>query len=596
VSAPASPAGVGRLLLPVSNGRQVRDYLRSGPAGRWRLTVATGLALIAESTINLLPPLAIGWLTQDVVEHRPGSAVITPVVLLVAAALAGAITAWASGVLLARMVLPEVARLREDVVACALAVPIERVEDGGIGDLVSRVSGDVDRVTEAAQSALGSFVGAALTIVITLIGLASLDWRLALAGLLAVPIQAHTLRWYLRRSRPLYAGGRVAEGRRTATLLDVFTALPTVRAFRLEQSQLGRVEASSEQAIEVELRATRLATRFFGRLNGAEFLGLAAILMVSYLLVRRDALSIGAATTGALFFAALFDPINTVLGVFDSIQQAGAGLGRLVGITFAATALLPDAAPAPVAALRAESVSFGYGDGPTVLSEVSVHVEPGHQLAVVGASGSGKSTLAALLAGVRRPRRGEVTLGGIPVADLGADRPGLVALVTQDTHVFLGTVADNLRLARPEADIVDVRAALSAVNAETWVDALPAGVDTEVGSGGHPLTAGQAQHLALARLLLLDPAVVILDEATAEAGSDTARLLDFASRRVIHGRTAVVIAHRLSQTGDADTVIVMRGGVIVEQGSHQELTTAGGPYAELWQAWTNPVSGGRTGG
>ena len=547
--------------------------------------------MITQSALGLAPPLAIGWITQDIVAHRATSAVGWPVVVLAAAALAGAGAAWAAGVLLARVVLPAVARLREDVLTTALALPIDQVEAGGIGDLVARVSGDVEAVTDAAEDALGNFIGAALTILATLVGLAALDWRLALAGVLAVPIQAHTLRWYLRESRPIYAGGRVAEGRRAAALLGAFAALPTVRAFRLGEHHRRTVEVSSEEAMGYEFRATRAATRFFGRLNGAEFVGLGAILLVGYALVRHHALSIGAATTAALFFAALFNPINMVLGVFDSIQQATAGLARLVGIATARHAGHGSTQVGPAAStLVAETVSFGYGDGPDVLRGVSITVDAGRHVAVVGTTGSGKSTLAALLAGIRHPRHGRVTLAGVALADIDATTlHRTIALITQETHVFTGTIADNLRLARPDADADGIRAALTEVGAEQWVDALPAGSETPVGVGGHALTASQAQHLALARLLLLDPALVILDEATAEAGSDAARRLDIAAARAIRGRGALVIAHRLTQATTADAIAVMHDGAIVEYGTHAALRDGAGAYARLWQAWTSPA-------
>lgn len=575
-------------LLPVATGRQVRHYLRESLARRWRWLVATAVVMIAGSVVGLLPPVAIGAITQAIVERRPTSAVIAPVVLLALAAVVAALAAWGSGVLLARTVLPAVAALREDALETALALPIDQVEAGGVGDLVARVSGDVEAVSDAAEGALGQFLGAALTILATLVGLASLDWRLALAGLLAVPIQLHTLRWYLRESRPIYAAGRVAEGRRTAALLDLFGALPTVRAFRLGERHQELVAERSTAAVGYELAATRAATRFFGRLNGAEFLGLGAILLVSFVLVRHHAVTVGAATTAALFFAALFNPINTVLGVFDDIQQAGAGLARLVGISVDA----PDppsvlARPTAPAELAAEAVTFGYPGGPDVLHDVTLSVGVGTRVALVGTSGSGKSTLASLLCGLRHPRSGTVRLGRAPLVELdpGALRRE-VALITQDTHVFAGTLADNLRLARPAATDEELWSALAAVGADGWVAALPEALQTVVGAGWAVLTAGQAQHVALARVVLLDPSVVILDEATAEAGSDAARALDIAAERVVAGRSAVVVAHRLGQAVTADRVVVMQDGRLVEEGSHDRLSQADGPYAALWSAWT----------
>ncbi|WP_435177235.1 ABC transporter ATP-binding protein [Actinacidiphila sp. bgisy145] len=593
-----------RPLLPVADGRRTRGYLRGVLRRRRALLAATLAVMIAQSALGLVGPIAIGRVTQAVVDGRGTSAVIGPVVLLAVAAVLGAPATWASNVLLARVVLPEVAELREEVVGTALGLPVDTVEAGGSGDLVSRVSGDVERVTEAAQGGFGSFVSAALAILATLVGLASLDWRFALAGLLAVPLQAYTLRWYLRTSRPIYAAGRTAEGHRTSTLLGAFGALPTVRALRLGRRQYARVEEASLEAAEYEFRAIRTATRFFGRLNVAEFIGLGAILLTAAVLVRSGSASVGAATTAALFFVGLFDPINMVLGAFDSVQQAAAGLARLIGVLDAAparTAGAPEPRPVPLPApalprtrsgppvLRLESADFGYGEGPDVVHGVTVRIEPGRHVAVVGTTGSGKSTMATLLAGLRTPRRGSATLEGVPLTDLSpAELHRSVALVTQETHLFAGTVADNIRLARPEASDAEVGAALEAVGAAGWVGALPDGAATVIGAGGHHLGPSQAQHLALARLFLLDPDVVVLDEATAEGGSDSARLLDTAAARVLRGRSALLVAHRLAQTATADTILVMEAGRVTEQGTHEELRAAGGTYAALWDAWSRP--------
>ncbi|MDH6699467.1 ABC transporter ATP-binding protein [Streptomyces sp. MAA16] len=616
-------------LLPVATGRQTRAHLRRVLRGRGALLAAVLAALVVDSALALAAPVATGRITQAIADDRAPSALVGPVLLVACAAAAAALTGWAAAVLLARLVLPVTGRLREDAVAAALALPVDVVEAGGTGDLVARVSGDADRVTTAASGALGDFASAALAIAATLVGLAALDWRFALAGLLAVPIQAHTLRWYLRTSRPIYADGRTADGRRASALLSAFTALPTLRALRLGASRRAHVEAASEQAMTYEFRATRAATRFYGRLNVAEFIGLAAILLVAFVLVRSGTADIGAATTAALFFVGLFDPVNTMLGTFDSVQQAGAGLARIVGVATLGppddgstddgrpgggrteggrpgdgrqdgrpdrTATVPSGPAGAPLAVR--GVHHRYRGGPDVLHGIDLDLPAGRHLAVVGATGSGKSTLATLIAGLRPPHTGHVTLGGVATADLAAAAPDgrrRIVLVTQEHHLFRGTLTDNLRLARRSASAEDIASALAAVGAADWVAALPDGADTVVGTGATELAAGQVQQLALARVLLLDPEVVVLDEATAEGGSDAARTLDRAARTVTEGRTAVVVAHRLSQTATADTVLVMDHGRVVEHGDGDELRSSGGVFADLWAAWSSGGGTGRTG-
>ncbi|GAA5080398.1 ABC transporter ATP-binding protein [Streptomyces similanensis] len=591
--APVAPAAPAPVLLPVATARQTRARLRVALGGRWPVLWAAVAALVVDSALTLVGPLAIGRITQAVTDRRTPDALVGPVLFLTAAAVAGALTGWAATVLLARVVLTVTGRLREDAVAAALALPVDAVEAGGSGDLVARVSGDAERVSEAASGALGDFGAAALTILAALAGLAALDWRFAVAGLLAAPLQAHTLRWYLRTSRPLYAAGRTAEGRRASALLGAFTAPATLRALRLGPGRRAGVADASAEAMAYEFRATRAATRFYGRLNIAEFTGLAAILLVAWALVRTGRADVGAATAAALFFVGLFDPVNTLLGTFDSVQQAAAALARIVGLTLNGPVdqARSDASPGrPGAGIAVRGVRHRYGDGPDVLHGIDLDIRPGQRLAVVGATGSGKSTLATLIAGTRPPSEGDVTLDGVPTGDLArtvTDGGRRVVLVTQEHHLFPGTVADNLRLACRDASRDELDAALAAVDAADWTAALPDGVDTIVGPGGEVrLTARQVQQLALARVLLLDPDVVVLDEATAEAGSDTAQTLDRAALAVTEGRTAVVVAHRLSQAATADLVAVLEDGRVTELGRPDDLRAADGTYARLWASWT----------
>ncbi|GAA4170669.1 ABC transporter ATP-binding protein [Gryllotalpicola koreensis] len=577
--------------LPVAAGREVARYAWRVVSRRPWLTLAVAAATVAASVAGLGGPIAVGWIVDGIVSHAGARALIAPIALLAGCAAGGAGATWASGALLAALVLPPVGGLREDVIDAALRLPLDRLEDAGAGDLVSRTTGDVEQVTDAATGALGAFLSAAVTIAVTVVGLGSLDWRFALAGLLAVPIQAWTLRWYLREARPIYAAARAAEGARTATLIEAFGALPAIRALRLRDRALGRITTSSAAAVDVELAATRAATRFYGRLNVAEFVGLGAILLVGYALVRGHAVGIGAATTAALFFAGLFGPVNTVLAVVDQLQQAAAGLGRLLGVTVAAGPPIDEREVAGAVAggeLVARDVSFRYPGGRTVVEGVNLRIERGHRIAVVGATGSGKSTLATLIAGLRVPEAGTVVLGGRSPARLARARRGrAIAAISQEAHVFAGTVADNLRLADPTATDAHLRGCLVAVGADAWVDRLPEGLETIVGAGGRALSRHEAQHLALARALLLDPAFVILDEATAEAGSGDARILDEAARVVMRGRGALIIAHRLDQAASADEILVMSEGRIVERGAHAQLLAAGGGYHRLWSAWAD---------
>ncbi|HEY5554972.1 MAG TPA: ABC transporter ATP-binding protein, partial [Cellulomonas sp.] len=279
-------------------------------------------------------------------------------------------------------------------------------------------------------------------------------------------------------------------------------------------------------------------------------------------------------------------PIWELIFWLDEIQVGATSLARILGVAN----VLPDRTPGTARPsdehVVASDVRYAYREGHDVLHGIDLDLEVGERLAVVGPSGAGKSTLGRMLAGIHPPSGGSVTVGGVPLVDLPlGDLRGHVALVTQEHHVFVGTVADNLRLARVEADDAELERALRAVDAWGWVHAMPDGLGTGVGSGGTALTPAQAQQLALARLVLLDPHTLVLDEATSLLDPRAARHLERSLSAVLAGRTVVAIAHRLHTAHDADRVAVVDSGRIVEIGSHDELVAAGGDYAALWHSW-----------
>jgi ATP-binding cassette subfamily C protein len=367
----------------------------------------------------------------------------------------------------------------------------------------------------------------------------------------------------------------------------------TIRAFRLQETHLDRIEDRSAETVRLALAAARVRSWFFSRLNGAELVGLGTVLVAGFLLVRNGTITVGEATAAALYFHRLFDPIGELLFQLDTAQAAGASLARLVGVLQLEPPAEP-AEPATVAdaSVRLDGVRFGYDGGAEVLHGVDLGLTSGERVALVGVSGAGKTTIAKLVAGVHTPTGGTVLVGGAPVPDIGpAAMSRTVALVSQEVHVFAGSLADDLRLAKPDATDAELRAALDRVDATAWVDALPDGLDTVVNDGPHQLGPTEAQQLALARLVLADPRVAVLDEATAEAGSAGARRLEASAEGVFTpGRTALVVAHRLTQAVAADRIVLVDKGEVVEAGTHEELLAAGGAYAELWSAWSQSRS------
>ncbi|MGW6010594.1 ABC transporter ATP-binding protein [Streptomyces sp. NPDC055210] len=582
-------ATVARQLLPTATQARTRAAVRELVRPHRRLALGAFAMMVVATAVGLLIQPLLGRIVDLVADHRPPGSITLPVVLLVLVALAQGGTTVVGLALVSRLGETVLAQLRERFVEKALRLPLEQVEKAGAGDLTARVTRDVSVVGEAVRSALPELARSLLAIVLTLAAMAALDWRFFLAALIAVPVQASTARWYVRNAVPLYAEQRIATGSQQQQLLDTIAGARTVRAFRLEEEHTARVTRRSSAAVELTLRGVRLVLNFYNRLHVAEYAGLAAVLVTGFLLVRGGSVSIGTATAAALYFHSLFSPVNQALVLLDDAQSATAALARLVGV-----ADQPSPEPQPSAGhepratdahgtVTVTDIGHAYEPGRPVLHGVDLTLRAGERVALVGVSGAGKTTLAKLIAGVHRPTSGSVRV----TTDDGVPRQGLpVALVTQETHVFAGPLADDLRLARAGATDDELRTALATVDALDWAGALPDGLDTVVGDGGHRLTSAQVQQLALARLVLADPPVAVLDEATAEAGSTGARLLEQAADRAVEGRTALIVAHRLTQAATADRIVVMDGGRIVENGTHDELCAAAGPYASLWAAWS----------
>lgn len=574
--------------LPIATAGRSWSWLRGQLAARPGLVAVTPFVGIVSAVSALAPILILGRLVDEVVAGAPPGRIVMVVVLVMIAAGVNGVFAGLMAYLVAKLGEGVVAQLREQVVTRVLALPTRTVERAGRGDVLSRISDDVSQVTRAVNGVLPAVVNAVLLIGVSVVTMYGIDWRLGLAGSLALPLYVTALRWYLPRSGPLYAAERAAMGDRSQALISNIQGARTVRAYRREDTAVASVETESERARDFSIATFTLLTRFVGKENRAELVGLTIILSTGFFLVRGDLVTLGAVTAATLMFHRLFNPLGTVLFLFDDIQSAGASLDRLVGVVDMASTRTTGIDAEPVdATLELSDVTYAYATGGDVLHGISLSVPAGSTVAVVGSTGAGKTTAALLAAGSLEPDRGSVTLGGIPLRDLGTDRLRRhIAILSQDVHVSAGPLADDLRLADPDADDTALWDALDRVRAADWVRALPEGLDTRIGENGHPLSASQGQQLALARLILSDPPVAILDEATAEAGSSGARLLEDAASAATEGRTTMIVAHRLTQAVAADTVVVLKHGRVVESGTHADLVTADGRYARLWSAWS----------
>jgi ATP-binding cassette, subfamily B, bacterial len=480
------------------------------------------------------------------------------------------------------------------------ALPVAFHESYTSGRVISRQVSDMDSISDMFDESLASLVSAVLSLLLVGGGMLLLDWRLALVVMAGFPPLVWLSIWFRRESAIAYRQTRTRIARVIVQFVETFGGIKAVQAFRREARNEDIFDELNQANADANLRSQRLLAIYFPGVTLVGNLAIGAVLLYGGIRVIDHQMQVGVLVTFLLYLQRFFDPLIDLSQFYSAFQSAGAALEKISGVLDEEPNVaepehpvsLPDAGAQDTRGrqVRFDDVTFGYRKS-TVLPDLNLTIPAGQTVALVGATGAGKTTIARLLARIYDPLEGSVLLDGVDLRQL-SDRSlrHEVVLITQENFLFTGSIADNIELGKPGASRSEIVAAATAIGAHSFISALPDGYDEQVGKSGGRLSAGQRQLISFARAFLAAPAVLVLDEATSLLDIPSERLVQNALLTILAGRTALIIAHRLSTVAIADRVLVLERGRIMEDGSPEELLSSGGEYSSLHASWQESLA------
>ena len=480
--------------------------------------------------------------------------------------------------------------LRKRIFLHTQRLSLEFHESYTSGRIISRQTSDLDSIRELLDGGLNELVSGVLYGGFTLIALLLLDWQSGvILASMGIPLFL-LMRWFYLRSQVVYRESRVVSAKVIVKFVETMTGIRAVKAFRKEARNDDEFGELASDYRDVNMRSIRLFGTFEPGLMAVASVRVALVLLWGGIRVADGSILIGTLLAAVLYVRNFFSPMQEVAFFLNSYQSATAALEKVSGVLEEEPTVPDPVKPVDLwkarGHIRFEDVEFGYSNGRTILPDFSLDIPAGQTIALVGTTGAGKSTLAKLVSRFYDPTRGRVTLDGVDLRNLHPkDLRRAIVMVTQEAYLFSGTVADNIALGKPDATLDEIRAAARAVGADAFIERLPDGYGTDVNKRGGRVSAGQRQLISFARAFLADPAVLILDEATASLDIPSERQIQDALQTLLADRTAIIIAHRLSTVAIADRVLVMEHGRIIEDDTPEALIGGDGRFAQLHAAW-----------